>query len=63
MWEGALFALQLCGLWILIYWFMNDERAGGKAETGLLAVRRVRDKVAPNTKLGDTKLGRRTGRR
>ena len=37
MWEGVLYAIQLCCLWIIIYWVIKDERAGGKAETGFLA--------------------------
>jgi hypothetical protein len=47
MWEGALFAMQLCGLWLLIHWLMNDERLGAKGETGLLAVRRARTAPPP----------------
>jgi hypothetical protein len=39
MWEGMLFALQIAALWILIHWLLTDEKAGGRAETGLLALR------------------------
>jgi hypothetical protein len=38
MWEGALFALQILGFWIVVYWLLADAKAGGRAETGLLGV-------------------------
>ena len=38
MWEGALFALQILGFWMLVYWMIRDEKLGGQARTGFFAV-------------------------
>jgi hypothetical protein len=39
MWEGALFALQILGFWLVVYWMIRDEKLGGQASTGFFAVR------------------------